>query len=560
MYFDYTVKIPEAKGKLVMKKIKNTTYINYEYDRIYNPETKTTTPKRTTIGKQHETDKTLMYPNPNYMKYFPEIELPDEVDRSARATLLSTGGFIVIEKIIKEYGLDKSLKKIIGKDYGLFLDLVSYSLLTEDNASSHYQYYARRHPLFTENMKIYSDSKISSFFQEITQDQATEFLNDWNLKRDHREKIYISYDSTNKTCQAGDIDLAQFGHSKDGSGKPIINYAIAYDRTNSEPLFYEDYPGSIVDVSELQYMLEKASAYGYKRVGFILDRGYFSEENIHYMDKMEYEFIIMMKGIKRLVRDEIIAHKGSFENDRGTSIREFKSNGITIPYKFKENDKNQRYLHIYYSSKKYQAEREALEQKVDKLASTLKKHEGTKCKIDKSFEKYFNLIYQDEVFIMAEEKKDVVNKEMELCGYYCILTSSNMSAKDALRIYKSRDESEKVFMEDKSYLGARTLRVHSEGSIEAKIFLGFIALIIRCKIYTSLNRYKSQIDTNPNYLCVPIVLEELDSIELHRDADGVYRLDHALTKTQKDILKAFGIDLEYVKKKVKEISERIGNK
>ena len=159
MYFDYTVKIPEAKGKLVKKQIKNTTYINYEYDRIYNPETKKTTPKRTTIGKEHETDSTLMYPNPNYMKFFPEIELPDEVDRSARSTLLSTGGFIVIEKIIKEYGLDKTLKKIIGKDYGLFLDLVSYSLLTEDDASSHYQYYARRHPLFTENMKIYSDSK-----------------------------------------------------------------------------------------------------------------------------------------------------------------------------------------------------------------------------------------------------------------------------------------------------------------------------------------------------------------------------------------------------------------
>ena len=28
------------------------------------------------------------------------------------------------------------------------------------------------------------------------------------------------------------------------------------------PLFYESYPGSIVDVSQLQYMLEKAKGYG----------------------------------------------------------------------------------------------------------------------------------------------------------------------------------------------------------------------------------------------------------------------------------------------------------
>lgn len=42
------------------------------------------------------------------------------------------------------------------------------------------------------------------------------------------------------------------------------------------PLIYKEYPGSIIDVSQLQLMLEKAEGYGYKCVGFILDRGYFS--------------------------------------------------------------------------------------------------------------------------------------------------------------------------------------------------------------------------------------------------------------------------------------------
>lgn len=34
--------------------------------------------------------------------------------------------------------------------------------------------------------------------------------------------------------------------------------AIAYDTQNSVPLFYETYPGSIVDVKQIQDMLEKA--------------------------------------------------------------------------------------------------------------------------------------------------------------------------------------------------------------------------------------------------------------------------------------------------------------
>ena len=101
----------------------------------------------------------------------------------------------------------------------------------------------------TEEMKIYSDSKISDFLGKEMDDQRIAFLNEWNIKRDHREKIYISYDSTNKICQVGDVDLAEIGHSKEGSDKPVFNYSVAYDRDNREPLFYEAYPGSIVDIS-----------------------------------------------------------------------------------------------------------------------------------------------------------------------------------------------------------------------------------------------------------------------------------------------------------------------
>ena len=56
---------------------------------------------------------------------------------------------------------------------------------------------------------------MSSFLQEVTVDQRISFLNEWNRKRDHREKKYISYDSTNKACQAGDISLIELGHAKD---------------------------------------------------------------------------------------------------------------------------------------------------------------------------------------------------------------------------------------------------------------------------------------------------------------------------------------------------------
>ena len=54
----------------------------------------------------------------------------------------------------------------------------------------------------------------------------------------------------------------EYGHPKDAKGLPVFNYSIAYDTDNKEPLFYEQYPGSIVDISQLQFMLEKAKGYG----------------------------------------------------------------------------------------------------------------------------------------------------------------------------------------------------------------------------------------------------------------------------------------------------------
>lgn len=103
----------------------------------------------------------------------------------------------------------------------------------------------------------------------MTVEMSAGFLNNWNSSRDHREKIYISHDSRNKNCQAEDIEIVEHGYAKVDVGTPIFNYAIAYDTKKREALFYEEYSGSINDISQLEFMLDKAAGYGYKRVEFI---------------------------------------------------------------------------------------------------------------------------------------------------------------------------------------------------------------------------------------------------------------------------------------------------
>ena len=380
---------------------------------------------------------------------------------------------------------------------------------------------------------------------------------------EHRQKIYISYDSTNKDCQAGEIELVEYGHPKVDTGQPVIGYAIAYDCNNAVPLFYEDYPGSIVDVTQLQIMLEKADGYGYKHFGFILDRGYFSKENIRFMDKKKFSFIIMVKGMRSLVKELVLEVRGTFEDKREFTIRSHRVNGITVQRKLFPSDEKERYFHIYYNDGKKAGERERLEAKIDQMAAVLRKCERKKLPIlNRTYNKYFDMVYmnqgkKDEKFMYAEEKKDVVSQDIQLCGYFVLVTSEKMTAEEALDLYRSRDASEKLFRGDKSYLGNSAIRNYTTEPCHAKIFLEFVALIIRNRFFTYLKKYMKMTDKKRNYFTVPAAIKELDKIEIIQQADHNYRLNHAVTAKQKDILQAFNMTATNIKEEAIAINDQL---
>ncbi len=514
MYLDFRVEIPQQKSGISKKKIKGTTYIYYEHGRKYYADRQYTVPQCTTIGKACEDDPAMMIPNGNYLKFFPDAELPEELPASTRSGCLKIGAYLVIKKVMKYYRLDEKIGEIIGKDAGLFLDLAAYSIVTENNAAQYYPDYAYNHPLFTTGMKVYSDSKVSSFLRDISRSDSIKFQNDWNKSRDHREKIYISYDSTNKHCQAGDIEIAEYGHEKDKQ--------------------------------------------------FILDRGYFSESNIRFMDRNGFEFILMVKGCRELVSSLILRHRGEFEDEWENAIPYYDVNGMTAKARLFKTDEKERYFHIYYSDYRKAKERARLQLLIREQKELLESLKGTAQEKTSGWKSpYFDLIYHTEketgkkTLQFIRERQDVISREIKLCGYFCIITSADMKAEAALDLYKSRDCSEKLFRGDKSYLGEKSMRVYQDEPVHSKIFIEFVALIVRNKIYTCLKDRMKELHKKKNYMTVPAALKELDKIELIRQADGVYRLDHAVTATQKDILLAFNLTAASVKKEAGELGKQL---
>ncbi len=556
MYLNTTVKIPEMKGKIITKKKGSTTYILYQYGNEYNPEKRYAVPLRAIVGKVSTEDPSVMFPNEKFQIYFPDAQIPEELPFAYRSCCLKLGSCVIIRKVLDEYKLAPMLRKRFGDDTGLILDLVSYLIIEEENDGQYYPDYAFTHPLNSKKMTIYSDSKVSRLLSSITKDQCISFLDDWNKHRDHKSRIYISYDSTNKNSDAGDIGIVEFGKAKDDKGLPVFNLSIAMDKTNRVPLFYEEYPGSITDMSQFTFMVDKVIEYGYRKIGFILDRGYFSKENIRYIDENDYSFIIMCKGGKALVSSLVLENYGKFETKRESAIRSYKVYGTTVTRRLYEDDTKDRFFHIFYNPSKQAAEREHLEQRIEKLRQFLDKHIGKEDKFGKTYQDYFQLLYDKKGILRGvQERADVIERELQLCGYFCIITSEKMTASQALVQYKGRDISEKLFRSDKTFIGSKSERIQSSQSMSSKIFIEFVALIVRNRIYNLLKEQMLRMDAKQKYMTVPAAIRELEKIEMIRRSGGNYKLDHAVTKTQKIILSSFGLDETNIKDSAEKISK-----
>lgn len=547
------LKIVRPEGTKLYKR-NGSVYVYHVYESVYVPEKKYNLDKKKCIGKM--IDDTYMNPNDNYFEYY-DNEVENMTDPTEISDALKIGNYVLVDHVIKELQLDQILESIHGDHAKLIMDLVLYVIMTESSVMQHYPDYAFDHCIFSE--RIYDDSTISLLFgQEISNYDIELFHQAWNQMHKESTRLYISYDSTNMNTMAQGIEMAEFGKAKDDDEKPQVNVSYAIRHEDGLPLFHEVYPGSIIDISQCQYMVDRAKEYGYRDLGFLLDRGYASKENIRYFDKNGYGFLMMMKTNQKFVKEVVESVKMSLRMDVSHFIYDHKVYGATVKGKLYASDKNERYYHVYYDS--VRAEQEKM--------SILFNHERIKKELDRRvekklsrkeelrrFEKGFLLKFDDNGYLLDyAERKGYVQKLCDDAGYFVLVSSKEMDAAEALEIYRNRDSVEKLFRALKTELGYGTYRVHSQTSLEAKTYVMFIASIVRNQIYNKLKKINRE--DKKNYT-VPSSLRELDKIILTKSASGEYIKRYGLTKKQKEIYKQFGIEEKEINQYAQEYNKKL---
>lgn len=77
------------------------------------------------------------------------------------------------------------------------------------------------------------------------------------------------------------------GYNRDKERLPQINMGMYYGEESCLPLYYRVYPGSISDKTHLKYMVADNEFINGKRTRFVMDRGFYSKENLQFLTAVD---------------------------------------------------------------------------------------------------------------------------------------------------------------------------------------------------------------------------------------------------------------------------------
>ena len=561
-YYDYTVLVPAVKN-ISWKKINGSVYIYYTYAREMSANGNLA-PKNHSIGKlKPNTDPPEMYPNLSYYEYF-DTSLTEIAGVKHNESII-IGPYLVFRKIVSYLHLDYILKETLGDltKAELVLDVAAYEIVNESNALEYYPNYVLGYMSFITGLKVYNDSTVSRFVSTLDENVRSKFLNIWTENLDRSENAVIITDSTNKNTTAKDASLAKFGKAKIKKKIPIVNYAITYDTKIGLPIYYEVYSGNINDVSQYSKTIDNVHALGYLDIENVNDRGYQSKRNLHEMLNNGMDFTLILKGMKKISADCKIQARGNFEGKEQYRILGTSLYAYTVSKKLYPDDKEDCYFHVFYSDSSASRQKKFINETVDQYMDELEPMIGTSKEVDSKYNLYCDISYSklsDGTKVISKVTRNIqaIQDALDEAGYFIVVSTKIKDACEAHAHISVRDMNEKLFVWDKSFLGAKTQRGHNDENIRGRFFVEFVASIIRCVIYNELKKRNNNRKSKLYGFSVTEVLSELKNVIAAFRPDLKYHLQYNENTCVKEILNMFGLTTDSSKATVARLNYELG--
>jgi len=190
------------------------------------------------------------------------------------------------------------------------------------------------------------------------------------------------------------------------------------------------------------------------------------------------------------------------------------------------------YAHIIFNAIKASKTKEDLYAHVSMLA----KDAELRCKAEykSDVKKYLSPVSAEVSESRYTINEAALKKELATAGWLVLISNYVETCEEALRIYRAKDVVEKGFMRLKNSLGLSRLRVHTHERTQAKVFVGFLSLI--------LVAYIDRIMFEKDLFKSMTMKEMLFSLKkLRVQYINQHRILFPISKVQKSIFDAFDI-------------------
>lgn len=512
--------------------------ITYAYESIsyWNKEKKQSRAKRRLIGRVTEDGNIV--PTDGRGKRRGKNSKEETLKNQPKRSFF--GATYLLDAIGDKIGLIHILKQCFGEKYKQILSIAYYLILESDSAMFRFEKWSKlhRHP-YGRNIP---SQRISELFASITEADKSKFFSLWGNRK--QDKEFWAYDTTSISSYSEQLRQIRYGYNKEHDLLGQLNLAVVFGELSNLPFYYRKLAGNIPDSKTLTSLLNDLNNLGFGKTKLVMDRGFYSKENISALYEQHQKFLISSKMSIGIIQKEL---EGIYDGFRSYEyyMPEYELYAHTLkttweyiqerPYKCDMVKKQRRiYLHYYFNIEKAAEEEKAFDKKLIAYKEELLQNRPIKAH-QHFYDKYFVVRQTQKRGVHVEVKTDAVDKAKRYFGFFVLLSNETLTARHALEIYRNKDVVEKAFGNLKERLNMRRLLVSSEASLEGKLFVAFIGLI-----YLSYIKKKMQERELYKKYTLQSLLDQLDVIECFEYPGKRLRVGEVLEK-QKEIYESLDV-------------------
>ena len=446
------------------------------------------------------------------------------------------GPYLLLTKLAQDIGLAAALKKSFPDTHEKILSL-AYFIAQKGLALSRCEIWSASHMHPSE--KIINSQRVSELLQLINENERQHFLSLW--LRLLSETELLCYDITSISSYATANEYVRWGRNRDNEKLPQINLAMLFGQQSGLPAYYRRMPGNITDVMTLENTIKTLDFLGKVNLHFVLDRGFYSETNVEALLNKRYHFAIMVISGRLWVRDIIDQYYETIESPE--HYRQTSENEALYMVSHLHNWGGRRcYAHLYYNATRAAEDFDKFSRRLVRCKEELESENLQDSNLE-LYERFFIVKRTPKRGLSVKYNDAAITKyRKRYAGFFCILTNVKTDSGELLELYRRKDVVENCFDDLKNSLDMKRLRIHTSATMDSRLFIQFIALILVSRIRTLATVAKQ--NKKLRSMTVREIMEAMESIVRITYSGRYGSTISEIAPLQKDIIDAFGLGLE----------------